>query len=234
MTRHRSASKRGQSLVEAAIILPVALIVAMGGIAIDSYVQARAQVNQAVSRAALVGARNAFDPCMPLDSPGATVLPATSNGQPHGYQDVVDSFKSALTSQLISADPTAKLTITCTTQDGLSSVTTTTIGAGVPITTVTSSLSNWGGCCSGWTKLTPGNWAAGAGCIPAPVGAPLDNGCFAMWRGGIVTVSYTTKVNVIWTPFWRSVTISASAGEQIEPFRGHSCLSPPAAGSPAC
>jgi hypothetical protein len=213
-------------MVEAAILLPILIIIALGGISIDSYIQAQAQVTQAVSRAALVAARNTYDPCMAGDEPGA---PLTTNGQPHGFQDVVDAFHNALSSPLLSNN-SGTLTITCTSNPDIIgpqvSVTTTIVGSNPPSPPVISTpLSNWGG----WGSLQP----------PVPPatctsGSPADGGCFALWRGGIVTVKYTTTLNIRWTPFWHSVTIGASGGEQIEPYRQHTCYNPPAVGTPAC
>jgi hypothetical protein len=228
------SSQRGQSLAEAAVLFPLILLVALGGISIDSYIQAQAQANQAVSRAALVAARNTFDPCMPGDEPGAmfpaTPLPNASGGQPHGFQDVVDAFNSALTSPLLKTNPTSTLTITCTSAAGVNpqaSVTTTIIGGGPPSTTMTQPVNAWGG----WSSLQPGAWPGNCTTAPPPL---YDNGCFAVWRGGTVTVKYSSTLTVSFTPFWRSVTISASAGGQIEPFRNHTCPNLPANGTPAC
>lgn len=219
--RVRTSWQRGQSLVEAAVLFPLIILVALGGISIDSYIQAQAQANQAVSRAALVAARNTFDPCMTGDEPGA-------GG--HGFQDAVNAFNGALTSPLLTGNPTSRLTITCTSETGINpqaSVTTTFNPSGpAPPPTVTQPISAWGG----WSSLQPGAWPGN--CV---TGSPADGGCFAVWRGGVVTVKYVTTLSVRWTPFWHSITISASAGEQIEPFRAHTCPSGPASGgAPAC
>jgi TadE-like protein len=222
--RPKRSATRAQAIVEGAILLPTLIIITLGGTSINSYIQAQSQLNQAVSRGALVAARDAYDPCMPQDEPGA---PPTSGGQPHGYQDTLDAFKGAMTSPLFSTGSTSTLKITCTSADGLASVTTTTVNGGIPTVSGAGSIPSW----SGWASLQPGNWTGGTGCVG---GVPQDGGCFAMWRGGTVKVTYSTTLQIHWTPFWHSVTISASAGEQIEPFRSHSCPNPPINGSPAC
>ena len=227
--RRRRAGAHGQSLVEAAILFPALIIIALSGTSINSYIQAQSQINQAVSRAALVAGRDVFDPCLPGDAPGANGAafpPNTSNGNPHGYQDVVDAFNSALSSPLFSSGNVSTLTITCTSQNApFASVTTTTTNTGVVTTTGQSSIGGWGG----WGLLQPGSWQ-----VPCTLGSPADGGCFAVWRGGTVKISYSTTLKINWTPFWHSLTIGASAGQQIEPFRTPDCPTGPANGTAAC
>ena len=189
--RTRESTQRGQSLVEGAVLFPLLIFMAWGGISLDSYIQVQAQVDQAVSRAALVAARNTYDPCLPHDEPGA---PIVSHGEPHGFQDVVDAFTGALTSPLVTGS-TGTLTITCTSESGVApqaSVINTIVNpltGGLPTTTGTSSIAPWGG----WAPLTPGSWPG-----PCTSGAPPtpDGGCFAVWRGGLVTVSYTATISI--------------------------------------
>jgi len=245
--RHRKGV-RAQSLAETALVLPLLLLIALGGTAVNSYVQAQNQLQQAVSRAALVAAREAFDPCTRGDEPGATNIrnfhpktiytgpggssvnhPYKSAQVPHGYQDVLDAFNAALTSPLFPnhtpnvfpINSNAKQlipTITCTTADGTASMTTDGTG------TVTGNFSTW----PGWTGPQTANWTPPAGyaswqsyCTTSL--RSRDGGCFAVWRGGTVTVSYKTSLAIQFLPIWNHVTISASAGEQIEPYREHIC-----------
>src|SRR5438105_3529517 len=84
--RRARRNRHGQSAVEFAILLPALVLIAFGGISIDSYIQAQSQLQQGVSRAALVGARESMDPCFPGDP---------------GYAAVVTAFQSALSSSLL-------------------------------------------------------------------------------------------------------------------------------------
>ena len=208
----RRPHRRAQSLVEFAILFPAMVFIILGAVSIDSYIQAKSQLEQAVSRAALVGARANADVCDQGDPYYGVVSPVALN-------TVVGAFESALSAPVFANQKTAIAT----------ALYNQSAGSYIKCIDSTGTLDSTNAGQLATNSLTH------PGCYNA--GGPLDNGCFGLWRGGTITVYATFSLNVTLTPFWRSVTISASASEQIEPFRSHtnvgcgSTLTPP---SPDC
>lgn len=213
----RPRAHRGQALVEFAVLLPVMLIFALGTVAIDSYVQAQSFLQSGVLEAALVGARDACDPCVPNQPFGPLCTDSTPANHYDGFNDVVMAFDDAMAAadspyylqgsagkvdlvgassafySLPSVDSTVSLNIECTSVNGTYATANSTSSARI------------------------------AG-LPADCTLPTyDGGCYGIWRGGTITVTATAQLHLSWIPVWQGSTIKTLAVEQIEPYRGHFC-----------
>ena len=209
----RRFGRAGQALVEFAILLPTLVIVTLGGVALNSSIDGQSLLQQAVNHAALVGARDAFDPCLPGDAVGDTGT--WPSFQQRGWLDVYSGFADVLNASTLftgqvpawespswaepAPAPALKVDIYCS----------NTITS-PPVQT--------------WNPATINAWsAANAGGACYQAGQPYDKGCHKMWAGGIITVTTTVNLKLSWSPLTQFVKLTATAAEQIEPFRQHTC-----------
>lgn len=212
--RRARRSLLAQALVEFALLAPALVILALGGITIDSGIQGQSLLQQAVNRAALVGARDAYDPCFVGDA----YLAST-----HGFADVVSAYQ-----QVLQSNPALFPGVSVTSTNPMN---VSISGSGV-IGTVTMQCTN--------NNTSPtvdssnpfgiGSWStANAGGLCYQGSTPFDKGCFQMWRGGLIQFTSSLTLPLKWSPFYRLLKLKAVGSEAIETFRQHICVASVAA-----
>jgi hypothetical protein len=239
--RRKRFGRPGQALVEFAILLPTLVIITLGGVALNSAIQGQSLMQQAVNHAALVGARDAYDPCLPNDEQGFALTPAPNAHLP-GYLDVYYAFWNVLNSSTLftnpgqiptnfspanaaqappNAAPLGQVSISCSNSQAT---------CALPPPAYSCPVQSWNPVSmQSWSNTNPNpatgltDCFQGGGSRTAGVGVPFDNGCHKMWAGGVITVSVTVNLKLPWSPLTQFVKLTATAAEQIEPFRQHSC-----------